>query len=310
MSRLVSRLGLLVGFFLAATVLIPTSAAQSPARTVDATVSLDADGEVTVDNHEGSITVTTWNRNEVRYEAEIMPTDEDPDAENVAIRVREEGNWLRLATEHDEGDDESKIFGFGEDGWQWGGINIPDVHYTITMPATADLVVDDHESRIDVSGVRGDVRLDTHEGPISIEDQHGDVTIDSHESRMDLGRVVGDIKVDTHEGELTVDELDGGLRVDTHDGEVDVTFASLTGDVSIETHDGDATLSLPDGTGFDITTDFDDDDADLRSDFDLRAARIVDDDDEDEVNYRGDVNGGGPEIYFESHDGDFVLRSH
>lgn len=310
MSRFVVRLAQLLFLLLAGTVLVSSATAQAPARTVDGTVSLDPNGEVEIDNHEGSITVTTWNRDEVRYEAEIMPTDEDPDAENVAIRVREQGNRLRLATEHDEGDDESKIFGFGEDGWQWGGINIPDVHYTVTMPATADLVVDDHESRIDVSGVRGEAQVDTHEGPISIEDQHGDVIVDSHESRMDLGRVVGNIKVDTHEGVLTVDELDGGLRVDTHDGEVDVTFASLTDDVSIETHDGDATLSLPAGTGFDINTDFDDDDADLRSDFDLDAVRVADDDDEDEINYRGDVNGGGPEIYFDSHDGDFVLRSH
>lgn len=308
MSRLVSRLGLLVGLFLAATVLIPTSAAQSPARTVDGTVSLDAEGEVEIDNHEGTISVTTWNRDAVRYEAEIMPTDEDPEAEHVAIRVREGGGSLRLATEHDEADDESSIFGFGENGWQWGGTNIPDVHYSITMSAAADLVVDDHESRIDVSGVRGEVQLDTHEGRISIEDQRGDVTIDSHESRMELGRVAGDVEVDTHEGELTIDELDGALRVDTHDGEVDVTFVSLRDDVWIETHDGDATLSLPAGAGFDITTDFNDD-VDLRSDFDLDSVRIVDDDDDEEINYRGDVNGGGPEIYLESHDGDFVLRS-
>lgn len=66
---------------------------------------------------------------------------------------------------------------------------------------------------------------------------------------------------------------------------------------------------MPTGTGFDLNTDFGDD-VDVSSDFDLAPIRIVDEDDEDEVNYRGAVNGGGPEIYLESHDGHFRLPSH
>ena len=49
-----------------------------------------------------------------------------------------------------------------------------------------------------------------------------------------------------------------------------------------------------------------DDDVDLRSDFDLSAIRIGD---EDEPNYRGDINGGGPELYLEADDGDVALRT-
>jgi hypothetical protein len=305
--------------------LVSSALAQSPARTVSNTVSLASDGEVTLNNHEGRITVTTWDRDAVRYEAQIMPTDEDPTAEKVTIRTRTRDHRVQIATVHEEGDDESKVFGFDEDGFRWGGINIPAVHYTVTMPRTAALSLNDHESQIDVTGLEGRLRIDTHEGlisvaeqrgaviidshesPLTIRDQRGDVTIDTHEGRMDLRRITGRLSVDTHEGTLTVEALDGGLRFDSHDGRASVAFSGLSDDVYADTHDGDVTLTLPSGTGFDLVTDFDDD-ADLRSDFDLRPIRLRDDD-EDEVNYRGDINGGGPEIRFESHDGTFTVRS-
>ncbi|MFB6231420.1 MAG: DUF4097 family beta strand repeat-containing protein [Salinibacter sp.] len=307
-------------------VLSPAALAQAPARTVSNTVPLAADGEVKVGNHEGSITVSTWDRDQVQYEAEIMPTDEDPNAEKVTIQSRVTNDRLRLATKHEEGDDESVVFGFDEDGFRWGGINIPAVHYTIKMPRTASLVLDDHESTIDVTGLAGDLRIDTHEGrisvaeqrgsvtidshesPISIADQTGDVRIDTHEGRMELRRVTGRLSVETHDGDLTARKVDGGLRFESHDGAARVSFTSLSHSVSANTHDGDVTMTLPPNAGFDLDTDFDDD-VDLRSGFDLRPIRIADDEDDDEVNYRGDVNGGGPEIHLESQDGDFVIRT-
>lgn len=325
MLRSASTLPVLLAVtFLSLGLPLPTSA-QAPARTVSDTVPLAADGEVTVDNHEGSITVTTWDRDRVRYDAEIMPTDEDPDAEKITIRTRTSDDRLRLATDHDEGDDESTVFGFDEDGFRWGGIDIPAVHYTIRMPRSAALSLDDHESTIDVTGLAGELRIDTHEGsitvaeqggavtidshegPISIRDQTGDVTLDTHEGRMELRNVEGRLSVDTHDGDLTVDELEGGLRFDAHDGSVSASFVALTNHVRVDTHDGNATLTLPASAGFDLNTDFDED-VDLSSDFDLGAIRIGDEEDE-EFNYRGELNGGGPEIYLESHDGDFALRA-
>lgn len=308
MSRSTPGFGSLLILLFSGVLLVSTTRAQPVARTVNDTVPLDRTGEVTVDNHEGRITITTWDRNEVQYEAEIMPTDEDPNAEKVHIDVQKQNHSLHLATKHEDGDEESRIFGFGEDGWQWGGVDIPAVHYTLTMPTTATLVVDDHESTIDVTGLRNSVRIDTHEGPIYVQDHHGEVRIDSHESRMQLSDIVGNLVIDTHESDLTVDKLKGGLRLDTHDGDATVTFTSLDDDIFVGTHDGDASLSLAEGTGFDIDTHFGDD-VGVRSDFDLTKVRISEED-EDEENYHGSVNGGGPEIHLDSHDGDFLLRSH
>jgi len=303
--------------------LAPSLLAQEPARTVRDTVALSGDGTLSIDNHEGRITVTTWARDRVRYEAEILPTDEDPEAEKVTIRTDRDGDRLRLATVHEEGDDESVVFGFTEDGFQWGGVDIPDVHYTITMPSSADLLVDDHESTVDVrdhagrleidshegpitvDGHRGALTVDTHESPVSVTDQTGDVTLDTHEGTMELRRVEGRLSVDTHDGDLEVTDLNGGLWFEAHDGSATASFSALSDDVVADTHDGDVTLRLPADAGFSLNTDVDED-ADLTSTFNLAPLRETED---DAVNVRGDINGGGPTIRLTSHEGTVALRS-
>ena len=66
---------------------------------------------MTADNHEGSIRVTTWDRDQVKYGAKIVPTKKDPNVEKVTIRTRTSNDQFRLAIEHEEADDESGIFG-------------------------------------------------------------------------------------------------------------------------------------------------------------------------------------------------------
>ena len=175
-----------------------TTLAQTPARTLSDTVPLNARGAVTVDNHEGRIVVDTWDRDEVRYEIRIMPTEDDPDAEETAVEIDRSSDRLQLATTHADGG------GSGLFNWLWSGSDIADVHYLLTVPRTAALTIDDHESDIEVTGLQGTLRIDTHEGPITVADQGGNLLIDSHESEMDLRNVEGNLEIDTHEGEITI----------------------------------------------------------------------------------------------------------
>ena len=280
---------------------LPAASAHAQAQRISDTVALDPDGSVSIDNHEGSITVTTWDRDAVQYEAEIDAPEGSDQLRNTTIDVNHTSRSLRLATEQRDPDENGSWFSWND------GNDIPDVHYTIRMPRTARLTIDDHESEIEVTGLQAALRIDTHEGPITVTDQTGEVTIDSHESRTDLRNVTGRLTIDTHDSDIVVESLRGAFELDMHDGSADVAFAELTDDVEIDTHEARITLTIPGEAGFDLRTDFGDD-ADLDSDFDIARLRIADADDDDEVNYRGAVNGGGPRVELESHDGRFTLR--
>lgn len=288
-----SLLSLFLGTLLIVHLATPASV-QAQDRTIGETVALDPNGSVSIDNHEGHITVTAWDRDAVQYEIEIDAPDGSDELANTEIRVDHSERALRLETEYR---DSGSWFSWNRD--------MPPVHYTVQMPRTARLSIDDHNSEIEITGLASELQVDTHDGPIRIADHEGRISIDNHDSRVDLQNVTGDLDIDTHDGEITAANLRGGFVLDTHDGSADVSFTELTGDVEIDSHDGRFTLTLPADAGFDLDTHLNDD-ADLDTDFDLSGIRLADD---DEVNYRGTVNGGGPRIALSAHDARFALRT-
>jgi hypothetical protein len=237
------------------------------------------------------------------------------------VRVDRGDDRFVMATEYDEskeGDDDGSFWGDGQ--------NIMPVAYTLTVPRTARVEINDHESDIEVTGAGGSVSIDTHDGRIALVDPSGDadleshdgpirvenhsaaLSIDTHDSDVRLRSVRGAVEIDAHDGDMEGEGLRGPLEVETHEGNGRFAFAELAGDVEIDTRDGDFALTVPAGTGFDLRTDFDDEDADLRADIDLAPYRMLDDED-DEVNYVGSVNGGGPLVSLSAHDGDFEIRT-
>jgi hypothetical protein len=347
-SAACSLLAAIAGLALALAPLPAAAQADGAVRTTSGTVRLDADGRVTVENHEGSIAIDTWDRDEVRYEARIEPETGADHPRRTVVRLDRSNNAFTIATDYDPSaaeateDDDGGLGDLVRDLLSGNGSrNIMPVHYTLTVPATAAVTIDDHESTIEIAGLQGTARVDTHDGavrvrdqsgrlevdthdgPVRIEGQTGDVLVESHDGRIEMSRVAGAVRIDTHESDVRIDGLEGdlevdgheprvavrglrgGLAVDGHEPEVDVAFDAFGRDVHIDTHEGRARLALAAGTGFRIDTDFSDD-ASLRSDVDLSGVRI---DRDDEVNYRGDVLGGGPRIRLSSHDGSFEIRT-
>ena len=104
--------------------MLPTTTTYAQAQRISDTVSLDADGSVSIDNHEGSITVTTWDRDAVQYEVEIDAPEGSDQLRNTTIDVNHTSRSLHLATEQRDQGDDSRWF-----SWNNGG-DIPNVHYT------------------------------------------------------------------------------------------------------------------------------------------------------------------------------------
>jgi hypothetical protein len=268
--------------------------AQPYERTVRDTVSLTP-GSVSVENDEGSIAVSTWARDAVAYEARIVSEQAAGIVEQTTIDVDTFNQQLSLASNFED----------LEARWTFGpeligyGVTRPAVHYTLTVPTTAEVSVEDEASTIEVTGLQAALRIGTDEGDVQVADQRGTTRIDAHEGTVSLTDVQGDLKVDTHEGAATVEGLRGQLLLDTHEGRADVAIDSLA-TVEVDTHEGEVTLQMPAGAGFDLSTDLGDD-AQLRGSLDLDALR-----DEDGV-YHGAVRGGGPLVHLTSHEGTITL---
>ncbi len=93
------------------------------------TYALTADGRVELDNINGDVRISSWDRNEVKVDAvKYADTKEMLDEAKIEIDSRNDSISIRTRyPEHDK-------------GWNWGSHYSPaSVEYTLTVPRTARL---------------------------------------------------------------------------------------------------------------------------------------------------------------------------
>ncbi len=250
--------------------LIAFSFAQE-SREVTRTVSLRPDGRVTVDTYKGSITVMVWEKPSVEIHAKIEADDafRDKYAEekvrDTEVLIDNTESSVRIKTDYDN----VRKHGYGFLSLFDDEGSLPLVHYTITMPSSADLRIKDFKSRTTVTGLRSAVEVNTYKGSAELSD------------------------------------LAGSLRLETFKGDAKVGFSKMSDESHIKTFKGSLTISLPKGLGFEVDADLGYR-TDFHSDFDLhRSGRFRK---HSNVEYRESLNGGGPLLVLRSTKGSVELR--
>lgn len=267
----VAVLGVMLGFS------VPIIALGQPTTpdVIQDTVGLAADGTVEIsDSHEGIITVTTWDRNQVAYRVTSASGEDSGMVSTVSISHTDQQ------------------FSIDQDGASWS-LNIPgllrispggdgdlSVHYRVTIPTTAKLKIDDFGSTIEVSDLSANLELETHQG---------DAVIDS---------VNGMLNLDTHAGRITATNIRGGLALDTHAGDVSVSFQDFSAPSTAETHSGTLQFFLPRETGFTVQTDLGTTDLTVNEAFGTPSTNG-----DDRI-----FNGGGPTLTLDAFAGTIALR--
>jgi len=200
-----------------AAVLLFASAAAASDKVIHKTAALDPTGHVSVDTHNGSITVATWNRPQVDIQARVESTFDTSQADVNAtdVRVTGSGSSVDISTDYS-----------GVEGWTYrtlgifsGNITLPPMHYTITVPASAHVKLTTHNADTHVRGLRGD------------------------------------LDISTHNGEIDVTDLDGTAHLESHNGTVHVAFARFSHAAEIQTHNGSIEVQMPQSAAFRIDAD-------------------------------------------------------
>jgi len=242
----------------------PGSDSSSHSREVHRTVPLSASGRLEISTFKGSVAVSVWDRPEAEISARIEPDGDDSD-----MRRKVERTEIRIET---KGPDTVRVVSDYDHTWHLFSIfdtaTLPFVRYTIRMPATARLEIEDHKSDTTVAGLRSDLRIRTYKGTVR------------------------------------VDGLDGAADVHTHKGEIHVAFARFSKPSRFETYKGSVDVRLPKDSKFELDANGGRR-GEVESDFavtGLHGGRHGGE------SVRGPVNGGGPVLSFQSNRGSFRLR--
>lgn len=253
--------------------LLATPAFAQTTRTIERTFDLDRDGHVQLDTFTGEIEVSGWDQNRVEVTARIESEDAEL-VDKTAIHFNEGSRRLGIEVDYDEVEDSQEFLGL----FNIGSVDRPAVYFTIKMPRSAALTVDDFSSEIEVEGLRADVTLETFSSSIYLRD------------------VEGTFDLETFSGSIEGERLRGDIRLETFSGDARLQMEALTGDTRFETFSGEVELTLPADAAFEVVGE-DDAFEEFESDFALRVE-----------DGRRIVGEGGPEIEIETFSGDLRLR--
>lgn len=175
---------------------------------LDTTLAFSRDGFVELESMSGDITVTGWDRNEVRIRASSERGDLRLDATPSRIQVKSVAM-----------------------GWA-------DVTYDVSVPVGTHLLLTGRSTTVDVRGTRGSVEVHTQNGDITVSDA-GAVEVDALNGDVDL-RTVERVQVNLTAGDVRIDRVAGPAAVTTVSGDIEVINARSS-HVQAQTTSGEVT---------------------------------------------------------------------
>ena len=209
-------------------------AALTLVQQTDTTLAVSRDTRLSVDNFAGAISVTGWNRNEVRVQA--TGGDEDK------VKVRLGGGVLRISQNMRYGP-ESVDLRISVPAWM--SVDLEGVSTSISVSGTQGPVsAQSVEGDITLRGGAGNISLSSVEGAVSAEETKGNVEVTSVEGDVVLRNIAGEVSVSAVDGGILLEGItSSSVRANTVDG--DITFAGgITdgGRYGFTTHDGNVTI--------------------------------------------------------------------
>lgn len=216
-------------------------AALAPAQQADTTFVVDAGGRLEVNQIEGEISVTVWNRAEMR----IVANYDDDDGR---LDIRQSASTVHLSAK-------------GE----WGEPMYAE--FEITAPRGMAVEITGVSLGVSIEGAAGAVSVSTVEGDISLQGGSGNVALSSVDGTVTVSGASGNIAVNAVDGDVSVTGSSGVVAVTAVDGDVtlkgitsdNVSVNAVDGDLTYEgtiadggryvlsTHDGDLYVTIPDG---------------------------------------------------------------
>lgn len=225
-----------VTLLLAFSALAPSLAAQTYAT--DTTIRVDRGSRLRVQSMAGDITVSTWDRNELRIRADH--------SRRTQLTIEQNGSVVDVGGRARMGMPGAVDYLITAPRWmalELGGMN-------------AEVSIEGTEAEVRVETLQGDIVLQGGGGNITLGTTNGDITVRGARGRLDLRATAGGVRVFDSEGDIRVESVSGDAELyDVRARSVEVQTVSgdlvLSGTIadggtySLFTHSGDIVLGIP-----------------------------------------------------------------
>ena len=193
--------------------------ALSLIQQTDTLIAVDDATGLRIENAGGRVSVTTWDRPEIRIQAEHSRRSE------IEVRRRRSGV---ISVE-------------AESGRRGGGFATI-VDYDLTVPSTlnlsiegwaTDVTVDGSDAEIEVETFEGDITIVGGSGSVSAETTTGEIRIENVNGVIEATSVADDVHVSNSSGEIYVETVGGNITLENLSARI-VEAGSVGGRVSFD----------------------------------------------------------------------------
>ncbi len=268
---------------------------------------LNKDGKVHVKNISGNITVSVWDKSEVKINIHKVARNAE-DLANTTVSINGSQEAIRIATKHQKKLSLSRSTHVS-------------VHYALTVPKQAHVKIETISGSIHVTNVEGYIEVRSISGEINVTGAKNGVKSKSISGCINLEDVTGNIDQRTASGEVTVVRAVGMLEIETVSGNIDmkgvshaekVEIMSIAGNIrmhgklnptgtyELTSHSGAINLDIPKGAGFELQTLMFS--GELFSDFELKILGGI-----KHQKFHGVAGEGGANLILSSFSGDIHL---
>lgn len=137
------------------------------------TYAISSDGRVELDNINGDVHISSWDRNEVKVDA-VKYADTKEKLDEAKIEINSGKDYISIRTKYPE-----------HNGWGHHD-NPASVEYNLTVPRTASLdEIKLINGALDVTGISGEVRASCINGRLQARDLSGRAKLSTVNGRMD-----------------------------------------------------------------------------------------------------------------------------
>ncbi len=204
--------------------------------TTDQTFAVSGAPTISLQDHNGTITVTRGTENSVVVHA-VKRAATDDLLSKLAVNMQQDGNRITIVT---TGDNPS--------GFAFFGFSRMAVDYQIQVPAHADLLpIKSSNGRIDVTGIAGQFDLSTSNGIITAQDVDGTVSAQTSNGRVSVTGGRGILRLGSSNGIVEVRDVQAnGIDLSTSNGRISFAGSLAPGSKNtVETSNGSVSMTLP-----------------------------------------------------------------
>ncbi len=187
------------------------------------TYPLSADGRIDLDNINGAVRITGWDRNEVKVDA-IKYANSKEKLDDAQIKVDAGSSYVSIRTEYREHDLTFNHFGRN---------NPATVEYTLMVPKNARLdEIKLVNGSLEIMGVRGDVDASSINGGVTARGLEGRTELSTVNSRVEVeyARIPGSsVELSSVNGSVEVtlpSDAKADIEASTVSGHIEMTLES------------------------------------------------------------------------------------